>query len=396
MAHVWHHETDQQYAALAAQREQAIRAAQAAAANPSSLSGAGIAQSNIGRIERQMQAVVARREAQAREIQRAQAAPAVTRSSFDYGAWRAQQDQADAAAAETRRVNTALAEARAFFETYGMMGLWNGVEALVRQGYNSADTISGILSRDPNYQAAYFERFPAVQVIRDINRERQQNGQPIMAEPSPATYVALEEGYRTALVGLPQGIWGSVEDVTTWIVNDVSPKEVSDRVTTAKNYIYYSANEAVKSELRGIYGMTDAEMTAYVLDADRALEFIENEYQTRMRQATVGGAASTAGVNVSDSLRDSIAGSDLYGQSFGNALSGFQQVAEISDTYEDLGRMSRMDTSTDELVSDQFGMQGAADISNKKRRLASQERARFSGSSAITQYSMSPRAIGSQ
>ena len=396
MAHVWHHETDQQYAALAAQREQAIRAAQAAAANPSSLSGAGIAQSNIGRIERQMQAVVARREAQAREIQRAQAAPAVTRSSFDYGAWRAQQDQADAAAAETRRVNTALAEARAFFETYGMMGLWNGVEALVRQGYNSADTISGILSRDPNYQAAYFERFPAVQVIRDINRDRQQNGQPIMAEPSPATYVALEEGYRTALVGLPQGIWGSVEDVTTWIVNDVSPKEVSDRVTTAKNYIYYSANEAVKSELRGIYGMTDAEMTAYVLDADRALEFIENEYQTRMRQATVGGAASTAGVNVSDSLRDSIAGSDLYGQSFGNALSGFQQVAEISDTYEDLGRMSRMDTSTDELVSDQFGMQGAADISNKKRRLASQERARFSGSSAITQYSMSPRAIGSQ
>ena len=167
-------------------------------------------------------------------------------------------------------------------------------------------------------------------------------------------------------------------------------------MTTAKNYIYYSANDAVKSELRGIYGMTDAEMTAYVLDADRALEFIENEYQTRMRQATVGGAANTAGVNVSDSLRDSIAGSDLYGQSFGNALSGFQQVAEISDTYEDLGQMSRMDTSADELVSDQFGMQGAADISNKKRRLASQERARFSGSSAITQYSISPRAIGSQ
>lgn len=386
MAHVWHHETDQQYAALAAQREAARQA-------PTTT---GMRQAAVAGIERQMQAVVARREARAAEIQRAQAAPAVTRSSFDYGSWRAQQDQAEAAAAETRRVNTALAESRAFFETYGMMGLWNGVEALVRQGYNSGDTISGILSRDPNYQAAYFERFPAVRLIRDINRDRQQNGQPIMAEPAPATYVALEEGYRTALVGLPQGIWGSVEDVTTWIVNDVSPKEVSDRVTTAKNYIYYSANDAVKGELRGIYGMTDAEMTAYVLDADRALEFIENEYQTRMRQATVGGAANTAGVNVSDSLRDSIAGSDLYGQSFGNALSGFQQVAEISDTYEDLGQMSRMDTSADELVSDQFGMQGAADISNKKRRLASQERARFSGSSAITQYSISPRAIGSQ
>lgn len=68
--------------------------------------------------------------------------------TFDYGAWRAEQDRIEAAQREQQRINQALAAAKGFFETYGMMGLWNGVEALVRAGYNDADTISGILSRD--------------------------------------------------------------------------------------------------------------------------------------------------------------------------------------------------------------------------------------------------------
>jgi len=317
-------------------------------------------------------------------------------NTFDYGSWRAEQDRIEAAQREQQRINQALAAAKGFFETYGMMGLWNGVEALVRAGYNDADTISGILSRDSKYQDEYFKRFPAVKVIRDINKKRMADGMPPMAEPSPASYVALEEGYRTALVGLPKGLWGKSEDITEWIVNEVSPDEVASRVTTAKNYIYYSANNSIKTELRSIYGMTDEEMAAYVLDADRALDFIEREYQTRLRQATVGGAAADSGINISDSMRDALAGNEVYGQSYGNTLAGFNQVAEIADTYEDLGRISRMDTSTDELVSDQFGLEGAADVATKKRRLASQERARFTGTSAITQYSLSPRAIGSQ
>ena len=317
-------------------------------------------------------------------------------TGFDYGAWRAEQDRIEAAQREQQRINQALAAAKGFFETYGMMGLWNGVEALVRAGYNDADTISGILSRDSKYQDEYFKRFPATKVVRDLNKKRLADGMPPMAEPSPASYVALEEGYRTALVGLPKGLWGTSDDITEWIVNEVSPDEVASRVTTAKNYIYYSANNSIKSELRSIYGMTDEEMAAYVLDADRALDFIEREYQTRLRQATVGGAATDAGIDVTDSMRNALAGNEVYGQSYGNTLAGFQQVAEIADTYNELGQISRMDTSTDELVSDQFGLQGAADVANKKRKLASQERARFSGTSAITQYSLSPRAIGSQ
>jgi hypothetical protein len=300
-----------------------------------------------------------------------------------------------AANAETNRINNVLAAAKTFFDTYGMTSLWSGVEELVRKGYNDASTISGILSRDANYQTAYFARFPAVQRIRELNKTRLAQGLTIVAEQSPASYVALEEGYRQALVGLPTGLWGSASDVADWIVKDVSPVEVASRVTTAKNFINYSANASIKTQLRQIYGMNDSEMAAYVLDEDRALGFIETEYQSRMRKATVGAAALDSGLTISDAARDQVSGNDTYGSSYGNALAGFGTVADIADTYSQLGRMSGVDTSTDELVSDQFGVGAASEAAKKKRSLASQERARFTGSSGLSAQSLNAKPLGS-
>lgn len=299
------------------------------------------------------------------------------------------------AQAESRRVNNALASAKTFFDTYGMSELWGGVDALVRQGYNDADTISQVLSRDNTYQTAYFKRFPAVQRIREVNKQRLADGLTIMPEPSPASYVALEDGYRMALVGLPKGLWGSSQDVADWIVKDVSPEEVSSRVTTAKNYINYSTNTTIKSELRKIYGMTDQEMTAYVLDEERALGYIENEYQSRLRKSTVGASAIDAGLSLNDLQRDQLAGNDIYGKSYGNTLAGMNVVAEDSETYADLGKMSGIKTSDSELISDQFGLSGGATAASKKKKLASQERARFAGTAGVGSQSLNARPLGS-
>jgi hypothetical protein len=296
---------------------------------------------------------------------------------------------------EARRVNQALATVKNFFSANGMDELWGGVEALVRQGYNDSDTITGILSRDSAYQAAYYRRFPGVQQIRDQNRQRLADGKPPIPEPSPGTYVALEKAYTQALTGLPTGQFGTSSDIGQWIANQISPDEIGARVTQAKNYINYQANASVKEELRSIYGLTDTEMVSYVLDESRTRDYIENQYAKRMRQASVGGAARDAGVNVSSDLRDTIAGGDAYGGSYSNALTGFQNVAQQADAYSKLGRMSGINTTTDELVSEQFGTQGAADVANKKKNLASQERARFSGSSGIAQNSLNSRALGS-
>jgi len=290
---------------------------------------------------------------------------------------------------EQARVNQRLKEAKVFFTTYGLDKLWSGVEKYIRQGYNDMATVAGALSRDKAYQEAYFERFPAVQQIRELNKQRQKDGMPIMAEPSPSTYVELEKGYRRAVRGLPPGLFDTVDSITEYIVNDVAPTEVQERALIAKNYINYDANDSIKTELRRLYGMTNEEMAAYVLDPDRTLGYVESLYEKRMATATVAGAANTAGISVSDAMAAQVGGNDVYGRSYGNSLAQFNAVADVEDAYDKLGQLSGVNTTTDELVSEQFGLEGAADVKKKKKKLASAERARFGGKSGVGRNSLS-------
>ena len=94
-------------------------------------------------------------------------------------------------------------------------------------------------------------------------------------------------------------------------------------------------------------------------------------------------------MNLSDELYGKIAGNEQFGKSYGNAAANFQAVAEVEDAYNRLGRLSGINTTTEELVTDQFGLEGAADAANKKKQLASQERARFQGQSGLGRTSLS-------
>ena len=311
-------------------------------------------------------------------------------SGFDYDAWRKAEDQRIADQEETNRINRQLQQMEGFFVSNGLMQLWGGVRGYVEQGYQDADTIMAMLSRDKNYEQAYNARFPAVKEIRAINAQRAAQGLPPRPEPSAAAYIALEAGYRKALTGLPDGLWGTQQDVSDWIINEVSPQEVVDRVATAKNYIYYDANSYVKDELRGIYGMTDEEMVSYVLDPDRALPQLEAEYERRKSQANVGGGARAQGVGLTDILRDEIAETQ-FGSTFDMSSQTFKTVAGESIAYERLGALSRKETSQADLVREAFGISGGVEAGKKKKKLASEERARFGGSSAISRTSLAQK-----
>ena len=292
-------------------------------------------------------------------------------------------------------LNNDIAAAQQFFQSNGMSALWEGAKALLIKGYRDPTTISNILSNDSTYQAAYFSRFPASKAIRDANAALAAAGKPPRPELSPAAYVAVEAGYRQALAGLPAGMFGTTEDVTSWIVGDVSAVELGSRVTRAKNYIYYDANSSIKRELRSIYGMTDSEMVAYTLDAKRSLGAIEAESEKRMRQATVGAAAVDSGLAISTGLRDQLSGNEAYANSYANSSAGFNKVAKEAGSWVKLASLSQDGLTTDELVSDQFGLAGAANISNRKDVLASQERARFAGDSGVGRSSLKKNQLGS-
>ena len=329
-------------------------------------------------------------ESQRLQAARPAPAPAPAAPAFDYAAWRRGEDARLAAEAEQRRINQALASMKGFFETNGLMDLWNGVDQYVREGYNDLDTILGILSRDEKYQQNYMNRFPAVERIRTENASRAAQGLPPRPEPTAAAYVALEASYRQALTGLPDGLWGTAQDVADWIVGEVSPQEVSDRVVMARNYVNYDANQYVRAELREIYGMTDEEMVAYVLDADRTTSQLDFEYERRRNQANVGGGAAAQGVTLSDILRTEI-GDTQFGNTFDMASQTFSSVASESAAYERLGKLAREETSQEDLIREAFGISGSASATNKKRKLASQERARFGGQSSISKNSLAQR-----
>jgi hypothetical protein len=311
------------------------------------------------------------------------ATPTTTSSPVDpaqaYYDWlKAQQESA-----LKRQQDSLISVMREFMASNGMTELLAGVEKYVRLGY-SGDAAYFMVKNDPAYKAAYAARFAA-------NSERAKLGLP---ELSPATYIEMEQGYRTAMLnrGFPTGLFDSPSDFTALISRDVSVSEVERRLDEAVEYINFDGNAAVRQQLRDIYGMTDQQMAAYVLDPTRTLDYLQRENTRNLTRASVGGAAANTGVTLVSSLRDQIAemmnGADPTSV-YASSSQKFTEVAEQTPLYQRLAAYSGEVGTTDELVQEQFSLSGAAEVTNKKKVLASQERARFSGLSGLGSSSLS-------
>lgn len=284
---------------------------------------------------------------------------------------------------------------RSELESYGLGALWDVVREYLLDGYSDPEAIFRQIENDDNYKRLLYQRFPALENLRKENQSRASRGEPPIAVPSPAQYVQMERGYADALQGMP-GNWASKANITQWISSGVSVEQVDKRVATAKDYIDYNLNPQVKAELRDIYGLTDADMLNYVLSDPRRQEELQAEFDVRMKQATVGGAAQSRGLGISDSLRDEIASSSDSVYTFGQAAAGFESVAAEADDYARLSAISGINTSRDDLIREEFNLAGGSSTTKVKKRLASQERGRFSGSSAIGANSLRVSGIGTQ
>ena len=110
----------------------------------------------------------------------------------------------------------------------------------------------------------------------------------------------------------------------------------------------------------------------------------------------MGGSATNAGTDLSDSLRDEIAnmyGGSSWEKTFSDTSSNFTTVAQETPLYNRLALLSDTEASSDDLVKGQFNLAGAAEAKTKKNKLASQERARFSGSSGISKTSLAQKRV---
>lgn len=246
---------------------------------------------------------------------------------------------------------------KSLFDSYGLGSLADKIYNYVKNG-ESADTISIQLQDTPEYK----QRFAG-------NEERKKNGLPVL---SPADYLATETSYKQimAQAGMPAGFYDQNSDFNNWIGKNISPSEIQNRVDMATQATVLS-NPDYRKALNQM-GIDDAHLTAYFLDTNRALPYLQKAAAT----AQVGAEMLRNNLQFDQSYAEQLA---TMGVSADQARQGYQQIAGELDTMNALGSVYGEDWNLKQSEAATFGTEGGVAAQAKQRRLLSQERGAFGG-----------------
>jgi len=241
---------------------------------------------------------------------------------------------------------------------------------------------------------AYKTRFAANETI--AARMKDGKGRPGDKLLTPYEYIQAEKGYESILreAGLPTGFYDTQDDFRRLIENSVSVSELTDRVNIAKNALQ-NADYSTKNALKEYYGWTEGELAAYMLDSEKAFDLVNSKFKYTTEEAKkmygaaeIGGAAARAG-----QLSDQAFAEEIYTSGKGaQAESAFQSAAANQADYQRLTGLYGEQGGTQDLAREELALAGGADVTMKKKRLASKERAMFAQKSAIDASSLGRRS----
>ncbi len=253
------------------------------------------------------------------------------------------------------------------FQQYGLGSLAGKIYEYVKNGYGS-DTISILLQDTPEYK----RRFAA-------NEARLKAGMSVL---SPAEYISVENSYRQIMrqSGLPVGFYDSTDDFTRFIGVDVSPTELQSRVDLATQATVL-ANPTYKAALKQM-GLSDGDLTAYFLDPQRALPFIQKTAAT----AAVGAEALQRGLNFDQAYAEELATS---GVTRDQAAQGYAKIADEFSDLKTLGQIYGGGWTQRQAEEDAFV--GGTSASQQKEKLISREKGSFSGSAGGARAGLAQR-----
>lgn len=191
---------------------------------------------------------------------------------------------------------------------------------------------------------------------------------------SPAEYLALEKSYAQIMrnFGLPSGFYDDPSDYAGFIGANVSAAELQSRVQSYAD-LANREDPAIVAQLNSM-GLSQGDLLAYMIDPTRAMPIIQQTYQT----AVLGGAARRAGVTADNDYLRQLAGQGVTEQ---QAAQGYGLIAGSLATAENLSDIYNTEYGQRDMEDEIFQNNGQA--ANKRKRLASQERAAFSGSAGV-------------
>lgn len=253
------------------------------------------------------------------------------------------------------------------FENYGLGSLAGKIYDYVKNGYSS-DTISILLQDSDEYK----KRFSA-------NEARKKAGLSVL---NPAEYLAAENSYRQVMrqSGLPVGFYDSNDDFTNFLVGDVSPTELQDRVNLATQASVL-ANSSYKQALQQM-GIGQGEIAAYFLDTKKAMPFI----QKAAAQAAIGAEALQRGFAFDQRYAEELATSGISRE---QAAQAYARIGDEFTTMSTLGQIYGGGWTQRQAEEDVF--RGGGEASAQRRRLTTTERGQFSGSAGTARGGLAQR-----
>ena len=290
-----------------------------------------------------------------------------------------------------------IAAIKALLSAYGLGDLTDAITNSVIKGYSS-DTIQ-LIMQDPNSSdplaLAFQKRFPA-------NKARAAAGKSVL---SAAEYLAAERSYTQVLQSYGVSSMATREKLSSFITNDISAAEVSDRVGLAINRVQ-NADAETKKMLAEYYPMLNqADIVGAVLDPAEGLPALQRKIQI----SEIGGAALaqnlTTGIKAASDLKTGYTGLTTgalgaeelaaLGVTKEQARAGYQTVAEVAPRGEFLSSISTGEDYT-RLQAEQEAFQGLASAKRARVNLTQAELARFGGQSGTSKGAFSTGYLSRQ
>jgi len=225
-------------------------------------------------------------------------------------------------------------------------------------------------------QPEYQKRFPGMQALRTAGRTITEG-----------EYIDIENKMiQTArFFDLPKGFYDGPEDFGNLIGKQVSAKEYQDRLQIGQD-LARTLNPSVKQQLIDFYGVGEGDLTAYVLDADRALPLIQKQAKAA-QFVGLGRAAGFALGGITAQQAESIAGTESYAKLTEAQLkTALGQAGELRRTQQRLSDIEGMTYNEQEALTAVIEANPEALLASQQR--AQREIARFSQRGGVTAGSL--------
>jgi hypothetical protein len=236
-------------------------------------------------------------------------------------------------------------------DSRGLGTLTNDIYTYLQSGVQDPNMLTQKLRTESQ---AYKDRFPGMDVMLKMGHNYNE-GYYVNYE----TYAAgLEQQY-----GLPKGYLTDRNRITQLIENNVTASDLNARVQ-ANAAAVMDAPQETRDALQRLYGVDAAGLTAYYLDPDNSLPYLQKQYAA----ASLAGQAAQQQIGVDRQTAERLAAQGLSEQQQAAAFAGVAAQHGLS------AGANAVDQAT--LINAQFGDQAAQEAVTRLQR---QRLAEFAG-----------------